>query len=137
MNLPDRKAKVRRYSLLAMAAVLLVAGGIALYVGSINPALRPMGVGAVLFSVLLVRISNARGSSISRTDEVAVKPTDGPSRSLKLLSLALVPVAIASVLLLMNDAAHGAHEVLPVYIFAGVACICTVVWSYWVSQNTR
>jgi hypothetical protein len=90
-----------------------------------------------LISVFLVRISNTRSRSIPSAGEIAIKPTNGPTRSLKFLSMALVPIAAASVVLLMNDSAHGAHEILPVYIFAGVACICIVVWSLLASQITR
>lgn len=129
--------EMKRYLLLTLAVILLISGGIALYIGSSDPAIRPIGLGAVLISVLLVRTSNSPTRFTPNTREIAFNQPDGPSRSLKLLSLALVPVALAAFLLLMNDAAHGHHQILPVYIFAGVGIVCIAVWSYLASQSMR
>jgi hypothetical protein len=71
-----------------------------------------------------------------RVGELALKTTKSSNRLLWIVSAALVPIAIAAVLFLSNDAAHGYHETLPAYTFAGVAVICIVVWSY-LASNIR
>lgn len=135
MTSSDQGAQLRRYGLLALAILLLVLGGTALFIGASRPAIRPIGIGAVLISVYVIRISNARGRSVlGAGGNLDFKPTKSPDRLLWIVSAALVPISVAAVLYLMNDAAHGYHEVLPVYIFAGVATVCAAVWSYLVSQ---
>ena len=126
----DRGAQLKRYGLFALAIVLLVLGGVALFISSNNSEMRFIGIGACLVSVYLIRISNARGTSgLGVGGAVASKKTKKPNRSLWIVSAALVPISVAAVIYLFQDAAHGYHEVLPVYIFAGVAVVCAAVWS--------
>lgn len=121
-----------RYGLFAVGAILLVLGGIAFLIN--DRSIRPIGIGAILLSTYLVRMSTIRGRSAQGAGAVAVKATERSSRLLWVVSLALLPVAIIAFLYLENDAAHGYHQVLPVYVFAGVAVLCAAVWSSLVSK---
>jgi hypothetical protein len=125
---------MRRYSLIVLAIVLLALGGVALFIGSHDSAMRPLGIGAILVSVYLVRISNSPSRSVPGLGgELAFKTAKSPNRLLWIVSALLVPVSIGAVIYLLNDAAHGYHETLPVYVFAGVAVVCAAVWSSLVS----
>ncbi len=60
-----------------------------------------------------------------------------PGRLLWVVSIALLVLAVAAFLYLYEDALHGYHDVLPVYVFAGVGVACAVVWSYLVAILVR
>jgi hypothetical protein len=53
------------------------------------------------------------------------------------VGIGLVPAVAVSYLYLYRDAVHGGHEVLPVYVFAGVALACAVVWPYIATKILR
>ena len=126
---------MRRNGLYALAVFLLIIGGIAFFAGSNVPAIRPIAIGACLVSVYLIRLSGARGRSELRMDEVGSSASKSPNRSLWFASAASLLAGVVAFLCLMNDAAHGYHQVWPVYFFAGVACICIVVWSHLVAST--
>jgi len=50
------------------------------------------------------------------------------------VGIALLLLTGVSFLYLYNDALHGYHEALPVYLFAAVGLACALVWSYLVSK---
>ncbi len=127
---------MRRNGLFALAVVLLIIGGIAFFIGPNVPAIRPIAIGARLVSVYLIRLSGARGRSALGTDVVGSSASKNPNRSLWVASAALLLAGVVAFLCLLNDAAHGYHQVWPVYFFAGVACVCIVVWSY-LAASTR
>ena len=56
------------------------------------------------------------------------------TRLMWIIGAALVPVAGASLFYLYLASLNGSRDTLPAYIFAGVAVICIVVWSYLVSR---
>jgi hypothetical protein len=79
-------------------------------------------------------MSNVRNRPFSVVGGQIAGSTRLPGRltwSIGVLSLIL---AGAAFLYLYNDALHGYHELLPVYVFAGTALACTLVWSYLVSR---
>jgi hypothetical protein len=137
MNVPQRDVRRYRYGLFALAILLLVTGGAALFVGMKNFGIRSLGVVACIASVYLIRISNVRmRPPLAMTSGGAQDPKAGRkgTRLMWILGAALVPVAGASFFYLYQDGLHGYHDTLPVYVFAGVAVLCTVVWSYLVSK---
>jgi hypothetical protein len=123
-----------RHVLFAVGVVLLILAGITLLVQSDDPAIRPIGIGACFIGVYLIRTSTTRRRSALGAREVAFKTTQSPNRLLWVVSAALSPLSVIAFLYLENDAAHGYHQVLPVYVFAGVAIVCAVVWSSLVSK---
>jgi hypothetical protein len=81
---------MRRIGLLAIAALLLIFGGMAFFVGSNIPGLRAIGIGACLFSVFLIRMPNTRGISAPSVNETGFETNKSANRTLRLTSLALV-----------------------------------------------
>jgi hypothetical protein len=51
-----------------------------------------------------------------------------PGRVLLMVGIVFLVLAGVSWWFLYRDALHGYHEVWPVYLFAGVAIVCTGVW---------
>jgi len=51
-----------------------------------------------------------------------------------MVSIALLPAAGMSYLHLHNDAIHGAQEIFPVYVFAGIGLACILAWSYLIAK---
>jgi putative flippase GtrA len=88
---------------------------------------------ACLVSVYLVRISHvhARSTANFAADQGAdTKAKKVPGRLTWLLGIALLLLTGISYLYLYYDALHGYHEVVPVYLFAGVGLACALVWAY-------
>jgi hypothetical protein len=127
----------KRYVLFVLAILLLLLGGLGIYVGSHNYPLRALGVVAIMVSVYLVRISHVHDRSglpdVSgpRTD---LKIAKGPGRLLWISSLALVPLQGAAFYLLHIDAVNGGHEAWPAYVCGGVVLVCAVVWGFLVAK---
>jgi hypothetical protein len=131
---PTRK----RYSLLVLAILLLLFGGVCLYLGSHNFQIRSLGLAAILASGYAVRIArahdrpnlpnaNGRGKDLRKSK--------GPSRQLWIVSAALMPVLGVAVFLMCSDAVtDGGNATWPVDVFAWVAVVCTIVWSYLASK---
>jgi hypothetical protein len=123
----------KRYSLFVLAVLLLVFAGAAFVLASGSFAIRSLGLVAILISVWLVRASNVR----SRPGvELAGTGATG-DRTSKRLGLVIWAVGAGSLLAagasyyyLRNDALNGYHQVLPVYVFAGVGVACAVIWGY-------
>ena len=137
MSAPQPDVRSKKYALYALAILLLVIGGAALFVGMNNFGVRCLGLVAIIASGYIIRISNVRArpslpmtSGDADDSELGKKGT----RLMWIIGAALVPVAGASFFYLYQDGLHGYHDILPVYIFAGVAVICTLVWSYLVSR---
>jgi hypothetical protein len=92
---------------------------------------------ALIVSANFVRVSKVHASAAPtiRTDlEADSKGEKGPGGVAWAIGIALVPAAGMSYLYLYNDAIHGYHEALPVYVFAGVGLACAVVWAYLVAK---
>jgi len=127
----------KRYWLFVLAVLLLLAGGAALFMGPKNFGIWSLGLGACIVSVYLIRVSNVHSRSVSAatgsegTDSKAKK---GQGRLIWIIGAALLPLAGASFFCLYQDALHGYHETTPVYVFAGVAALCALVWSYLASR---
>ena len=136
MSVPQQDVPRKRFGLFALAILLLLTGGAALFVGMTNFGIRSLGLVACIASVYLIRISNVRAQpSLAMTSGEA---KDSKARRkgpplMWIIGAALVPVAGASLFYLYLASLNGSHDALPAYIFAGVAVICTVVWSYLVS----
>ena len=123
----------KRYGLFVLAILLLLLGGVGIYLGSDNYLIRVLGLVSIMVSVYLVRVSRIHnGSSLPevRGPEKNFKTEKGPGRLLWIVSVALVPLLAASGFLLHIDAANGGHEAWPADIFAGVVLACAIVWGY-------
>lgn len=123
----------KRYGLFVLAILLLLVGGVGIYLGSHNYPIRVLGLVAIMASVYLVRISYVHdrlGLSPASGPGKDVKTTRRPGRLLWIVSLALVPLLAASSFLLHNDAVNGGHDTWPADLFAGVVLVCAGVWGY-------
>jgi len=137
MSAPQQDVRRKRYGLYALAILLLLIGGAALFVGRNNFGVRCLGLVAIIASGYLIRISNVRARpSLPMTSGDAEDSKAGKkgTRLMWIIGAALVPVAGASFFYLYQAGLNGSRDTLPAYIFAGVAVICTVVWSYLVSR---
>lgn len=140
MSMISQEAPRKRYSLFILAILLLLSGGVALYMGSHNLVIRSLGLTAIVASTYLSRISRVHsrsGSSVASGQGADSKATRRPGRLLWTVSIALLLLAVVSYLDLYMDALHGYHEILPVYVFAGVGVACTIGWSYLASRILR
>lgn len=127
----------KRYSLFVLALVVLLAGGVALLVGQNYPAALPFGGLAAIASVYLFRKSNVRSGSGSGDTSFQVAGLNEPPRPgplMWIVGMGLLVMLGISFLFLYLDALHGGHEVLPVYLFAGVVLVCGSYWAYLVSR---
>ena len=116
----------KKYGLFVLAIILILLGGVGLYLGFNNYLIRVLGSVSLLVSVYLIRISRVHyESSLPKANSVEFS---GPSRLLWIASLALVPLLAASAFLLYIDAVNGGHEAWPADVFAGVALVSASVW---------
>lgn len=132
MNSRQNMAR-KRYGLFVLAILLLLLGGVGVYLGSNNYLIRLLGLVSMMASLYLVRISRVRnGSSLPEVDgpEKNFKAEKGPGRLLWTVSLALVPLLAASGFFLHTDAVNGGRETWPADMFLGVALACAIVWGY-------
>ena len=122
----------KKHGLRVLAVFLLLLGGIGIYLGSDNYPIRVLGAIAILASVCVLRIyrSSTRIAPAIATENTASMLTSGPGRLLWIISFAMVPLLGAAWFLLHVDAVNGGHQAWPVDVFAGVALICCVVWSF-------
>ena len=123
----------KRYGLFALAILLLLFGGVGIYLGSHNYPIRVLSLVAIMASAYLVRISHVHersGLPEASLRGKDLKTAKGPGRPLWIVSLALVPLLGASFFLLRYDAVNGGHEAWPADVFAGVVIACAIVWGY-------
>jgi hypothetical protein len=133
----SQKVSRKRYGLLVLAIMVLLSGGVALFMGSNSFAVRSFGAVACIVSVYLVRISNVHThSALAVTNDRGTdsRATKRPGPLMWTVGVALLAVMGISFLSLYIDALRGYHEILPVYIFAGIAVACAVFWSYLLSR---
>ena len=132
------EAPRRRYGLLVLAAILLVFAGVCLCAGTDSRLIRDLGVIAILASIQPVRLS--RGASRTPAGEIQKTPIgtrSGAGRLLWVVSIGLVPMLLASFLLLRIDAANGGHHAWPADVFAGIGILCAGVWGLLVVKVGR
>ena len=127
----------KRYGLFALAILLLLFGGVALFMGAHNHAIRALGSLACVASAYLVKLSNIHARSngaISAGQEVSSRRSKHPPPLLWALGvISLAVLGIAS-LFLYKDALGGYHEVQAVYVFAGASVACALVWAFLISK---
>jgi hypothetical protein len=133
MNVPLNEPSKRNASLFISAIVLLLLAGAALVMASNDVAIRSLAMLACVGSVYCFRRSNssARSGSLTATTQ---QTRSGPGRSIRIVSIVLLPVLGLSFVWLYSDAVRGYHQILPVYCFAGVAIVCALCWSYLVAR---
>jgi hypothetical protein len=135
-----QNAPRKQYGLRVFAVILLLLGGVGIYIGSHNFPIRAVGIALVMASTYLIQVSNVRNPAGSPEASGVVsnsKVAKSPGRLLWIASLSLVPALAGAWYLLNLDAANGGHTAWPVDVFAGVGLVCTVVWSLLVVQIRR
>jgi len=129
----------RRPGLFIFAVLLLLLAAVGIFAGSHHYLIRFFSSLAIVVSVYLIRSSNFRArltSSIASVQEANPNAANGPGALAWAVSGALVPMIVVSYLLLQSDALHGGHSRWPVDLFAGVAFVCAIAWSYLVMKLT-
>jgi hypothetical protein len=128
----------KRYSFLVLAILLLLLGGVCLYLGSHNFQIRSLGLAAILASGYAVRIARAHDRPNlpnANGQGKDLRKSKGPSRSLWIVSAAMIPVLGVAIFMMCSDAVtDGGNATWPVDVFAWVAVVCTIVWSYLASK---
>ena len=122
-----------RYGLFILSILVFLAGATVFVLKFDNVGIRALSGLCFIVSVYLVR-----KSSVHRRPTLANATGEGgnadaqerPGRTMWTVGIALVPLAMGSYFWLYEDALHGYNEALPVYVFAGVALACTLVWPY-------
>lgn len=125
------KGPRKSYSLFVLAILLLLFGGVAFALGGHDFTIRTLGLLAIVASTYLVRMSNVRDAT---GPAPGLKIDQDPGRMLWVISIALVPLLVASFFLLHVDALNGGHDAWPVYLFAGVVLVCAGVWGALVAR---
>jgi hypothetical protein len=123
----------KRYGSFVLAILLLLLGGVGIFVGSHNYPIRALGLVAIMASAYLVRISHVHDRSDlpeASGQGKDLKTAKGPGRLLWIVSLVLVPLLGAAFFLLHIDAVNGGHEAWPADVFAGIGLACAIVWGY-------
>jgi uncharacterized YccA/Bax inhibitor family protein len=124
----------KNYALFSLAILLLLVAGFCLYLGTHNFQIRSLGLAAILANTYCVRISRMhKRSNLPDADgrEQYLRKASGPGRWLWIVSLALVPLLVVAFVLMSSDAVtDGGNATWPVDVFAGVAVVCTLAWSY-------
>jgi len=130
MSVP--RSATQKYSLLVLAGFFLLLGGVGIYIGSDHYPIRALGATAILASVYVVRLSRSPAANVPvvATRSTNLLSSSGPERAPWIVSLAMVPLLGAAWFLLHMDAANGGHQAWPVDVFAAIALVCCVVWSY-------
>ena len=129
---------MKRY-FLVVAIVLLLAGGAGLYFGSQDFEVRSLALVAIVAVTYIVRLSRVpHGDPFLATNQgTDSQESKGSVRRLWIVGIAFVLVAGLSYMYLYNDALHGYHEALPVYVFASVGVAGVFVCGFLVSRIGR
>lgn len=123
----------RSRNLFALGVLLLSLGGIALVAGAHNFLIRSLGLLAIIASsASIVRAARARKAPAKPSEGEFYEPglRKGPGRLTCAIAVGLLPIFAGSYLWFEDDAMHGAHSTLPVYVFFGVVSVSAVVWGY-------
>lgn len=122
----------RPFGSLVLATLLLLLGGVAMFVGLHDFPIRVVGLLAIVVSVRLIQRSRIPGrrAVIETPGAEDGRTAKGPGRALWTVSAVLALLLGASLIVLHLAAMSGGQEAWPVVLFAGVALACTLVWSY-------
>jgi hypothetical protein len=127
----SEKILQKRYSLFVLAVLLLMLAFAAFVLASNSFAIRSLAIVALLLSVWLVRVSNVhRRSNPERSGGTGAAMVRRIGPRAWAVGAGCLLAAVIAYLYLRKDALNGYHQVLPVYVFAGVGLVCAVVWGY-------
>ena len=127
-----QNASNRQRGSFALAVILLVLGGVFIFIGSHDFAIRAVGLAFVLASTYLIQVAKVRSRAGLPQASGEVNNSNvrkAPGSLPWIVSVSLVPVLVCAWCLLQLDAANGGKEAWPVDVFAGVALVCAAVWS--------
>lgn len=127
MTIPESVPQ-KRYGLFILGIFLLLAGGVAFYVGSDSLTIRSLAAAALIASAYLVRMSKVH--TAARSARVDFTASERPGPMIWFVGIALLVLAGASYLLILS----GGHTAWPVYVFAGVVIACAGAWGYIVTK---
>lgn len=136
----SQKIPRKRFGVVVLAVILLIIGGVLIYIGSHNFLIRAVGIAFVMASTYLIQISNARNRSAAPDASSEVnnrKTANAARRVLWIASVSLVPILAGAWYLLHLDAVKGGHTAWPAYLFAGIGLVCAVVWSLLIVMISR
>lgn len=128
------KVRQKRYGLFIGGVLLLLAGGLALFVGAHNLLINSFGLLAIIVaSACFVRASRVRRRG-AKSPTTGCEPNfnvrGGPGRLAWAVGLGLLLPLAGSYLWMYDDAIHGGHSGLPAYAFAGIGSACAIAWGY-------
>lgn len=126
----------KNYGLFTFAIILLLLGGVAIYIGSNDLAIRSVGLVLCIVSVYYVQKSKIHTRADFGNHKTQQVETKRPHlcRSIWIVSLILVPILGLSFFCLYMDAIHGYHQRWPVYLFAATTVCSALCWSYLLSK---
>jgi hypothetical protein len=136
MNASPQPPNKRKFGLLTIAFLLLAFAGVAMALGGNHVTIQSLAIVAVLTGVACVRLINVHTPSGSATE--ASQRTESSwatslRRSLRIISIVLVPTMAMASFFLYRDAVQGYRQIWTVYFFAGTASICALCWSFLVA----
>lgn len=129
MTTPET-ATDKKYGLLVLSFVLLSLGGILIYIGSHNFAIRAAGVAVVMVSAYLINVRSRSVVSLPSNETHDRRVT----RGLWIASLSLVPILAGAWYLVQLDSENGSKEIWPLNLTFGVVLVCAVVWGLLVTK---
>jgi hypothetical protein len=129
--------RVLRYCLFGIGVILLVAGGVLLYVGGPRFEVRALGLVACMLGVYILRKSSLTASLRHHAvDEQLLSnaPAQRPSVRMWLVGVALIALVGVAYALLYQDAVGGYKDIVPVYIFTGSILATAAFWGYLIAR---
>jgi hypothetical protein len=127
----SQKVPGKRYGIFVLAIVVLLLGGVAFVMGSNSFTVRVLGALACMFSVYLVQVSNVHRRSVSVLTGDS-KSTMRPGALMWSIGGLLLGGAVVSYLYVYTH-----REVPALYVFAAVAAVCILFWSYLITTLLR
>ena len=126
-----QNAPRKQYGLLVLAFFLLSLGGVLIFIGSHNFAIRAAGLAGVMASAYLINVRSRSVVSLPSYEAKDRKVT----RGLWIASLSLVPILAGAWYLVQLDSENGGKEIWPLNLAFGVVLVCAVVWGLLVAKT--
>lgn len=128
---------LRRYGLLVLAAVLVIGGGVLIYIGAGTFAIHAIGIILIMLGAGAVRLSAVHGQkslSGEQSESQDGPRHKGPSLLTWIIGGLLLLATGLSYLYLREYALGGGTKAFPVYLFVGVGSFCTLFWAFLIAK---